>query len=89
MSTQTRQPTMTLRAWLRDQRQRPDPVGDVAREVLADRALRGRRLHPELLYRYVMYHGGDPALDAMLAAIGEYWSNTASPTSRYGESVRP
>jgi len=65
---------MSFRVWLRLQRRRQDPVGDLARDVLADPALKGRRLSG--LGAYLMDLGVEPkVLEALVRARLE-WGKT-------------
>jgi len=64
---------MTFRQWLKQQRYRDDPVGDLARDFLADEC--GRRLRSvKSIRRHILFaHNAGPAVAVALAqAIHEY-----------------
>ena len=63
----------TFRQWLAAQRDRHDPVGDLARDVKDDKALGKRQFTPTELYEHVRSVSGyEPALEAAKAAAEEY-----------------
>jgi hypothetical protein len=65
---------VTFRAWIMAQRGRDDGVGDVVRDVLADPRLRGRRLTPGGLLRYLRWDAAasEACLDAAERMVQEY-----------------
>jgi hypothetical protein len=66
----------TFRRWLTEQRDRDDPVGDVARDILADGCASGLSAPRSLRRHMVDAHAPiDPALDAFDRAEAE-WRTT-------------
>lgn len=69
----------TFRRWLTEQRDRDDPVGDIARDVLADSCARGLWA-PRSLRRHMVdtHEPIDRALDAFDRAEAEWRAIRAS-----------
>ena len=64
---------MTFRQWLKQQRYRNDPVGDLARDFLADKRCKRLRSVKSIRRRILFSHNAGPAVWMALAqAIHEY-----------------
>jgi hypothetical protein len=64
---------MTFRRWLKQQRYRNDPIGDLARDFLTDKCSRWLRSVKSIRRRILFSHNAGPAVAAALAqAIHEY-----------------
>jgi hypothetical protein len=64
---------MTFNRWLRQQRDRDDPIGDLSRDYIDDcrRNKIGKRDVKDLR-REIMRIGGFPALSALASALNQY-----------------
>ena len=64
--------------WLRRQHRRDDPIGDLARDVRADRVHTGRMQTYRGLWQYLEPHACEKALKALERAHAEYRSQGGS-----------
>jgi hypothetical protein len=64
---------MTFRQWLKQQRYRDDPIGDLARHFADDKCAKGLRSVRSIRRHILFAHNAGPAVAAALAqAIHEY-----------------
>jgi len=68
----------SFRQWLKNQKHRSDPVGDLARDTADDEDLKGVRLSPTHLKDHIILAGGcQGAIDACGRAASEFQSQKA------------
>jgi hypothetical protein len=80
--------TLSFWSWLRKQKDRDDPVGDLARDAIADYAngYKGVRSIGGLRARVESLRAGVSAMQALDAALGE-WRQTKGPVRSDVEAV--
>lgn len=74
-------------AWLRRRRRETDAIGDLARDVCDDEALRGRPLTPKALREHMEALGACDAAQETLRAAVEKWRDSLSVAARLAPPV--